>query len=104
MFARYGDPRALIRLMPALDEGGPFPSDERANRAVIELCAAVQALGGQLSHYQRRKRQRVLIEQRRMGQLAQRVARGNGNSQPNASATPENPTVNDPDNPHMMND
>jgi hypothetical protein len=54
--AQYGDPRAIPHLSRALDDYEMSDSDHPfANQAVIELHAAIEGLGGELSETQQEK-------------------------------------------------
>jgi SEC-C motif len=60
-FAEYGDPRALPLLSAALDQyEGVLTDDWWANHALIELQAAIEELGGELTPEQRQKVDRIL--------------------------------------------
>ena len=59
--ASYGDSRALPHLSRALDEYQFVKADSPlANHVVIELCSAIEDLGGQLTDLQIEKRARFL--------------------------------------------
>jgi len=64
--AEYGDPRALPHLVRALDAYQFVRADRPfSNEAVIELCASIEELGGQLTDAQLAKRERALAQRRR---------------------------------------
>ena len=65
----YGDSRAVSHLASALDEHQLVRSDSLfANQAVIELSAAIEDLGGQLTDSQRAKHDRVVASRRRLSE------------------------------------
>lgn len=73
--ADYGDAAALPPLLAALDaervdpSAGPF-----GNQAIIELCAAIEELGGTLTAAQQAKEaQATELRERRMRQMMQRA-------------------------------
>jgi hypothetical protein len=59
--ADYGDPRAIPLLSAALDAFEPVNSDSdlMANHVVVELEAAIERLGGDLTPEQKQKAQRI---------------------------------------------
>jgi len=59
--AAYGDPRALPHLSRALDDYQFVKADSPlANHTIVELCAAIEELGGDLTETQLAKRARFL--------------------------------------------
>ena len=85
---RYGDTRALPRLEQALDayEIIPDASNPLADQAVIELCAAIQRMGGQLTSSQQHKRDQVKahrdVFRRRLEALASLKSAHEASTQP----------------------
>ena len=65
-FAVYGDSKALVHLQRALDDYEVEETDNPfAYQPVIELCGAIQELGGQLTPSQAEKHKRVMAHRAR---------------------------------------
>lgn len=73
--AEYGDAAALPSLLAALDaERVELSASAFANQGIIELCAAIEELGGTLTPAQQAKEgQATELRERRMRQMMQRA-------------------------------
>jgi hypothetical protein len=80
--AEYGDPRALPVLIAALDRFESQGDEPFANQGLIELEAAIEDLGGELTPEQREKVERILapemVKRKEWSDLFERAGRSPG--------------------------
>jgi SEC-C motif-containing protein len=78
-FAEYGDPRALPVLTAALDQYESQGDEVFANQGLIELAAAIEDLGGELTPVQREKMDHILapemVKRKEWSDLIERAGR-----------------------------